>query len=69
MDMGLVQSFSAMKQSEYASKVQFAVAKKMLDSQELAGQAALKLLESAATAGDAYVAAATGLGKSLDVYG
>lgn len=62
-----------LQQARVASQVQMAVAKKLLESQQQQGSAVLKLLESAtggvAKAGDALVAAATGLGGQLDVYG
>ncbi|HEX8339289.1 MAG TPA: hypothetical protein VF624_00120 [Tepidisphaeraceae bacterium] len=59
------------KQAQMASRVQYAVAGKILDSQKQNGAAALKLLEAASAssvkAGDSLVAAATGLGGALDV--
>ncbi len=58
------------KQAQTISQVQTAVAKKILDNQELQGNAAIQLLqkasETANTAGDALVAASTGLGGSID---
>jgi len=55
------------------AKVQFAVAAKVLDMQKFQGAAAVKLLSAASNgvnqAGDALVAAATGLGGELDTYG
>jgi len=71
--MDLVNAAVGLKQAQIASQVQFAVAKKLLDNQKFQGTAALKLLEaasnSASKAGDEMVAAATGLGGELDVYG
>ena len=68
----LTSSIVAFKQSETISQVQFAVARKMLDSQQQQGDAAVKLIDSACSgaskSGDALVAAATGLGGSLDTY-
>ena len=71
--MDLVNMAVSLKQAQVASQVQFAVAKKLLDTQKLQGNAAVKLIEAAAktgsTAGDALTAAATGLGGELDVSG
>jgi hypothetical protein len=68
----LVSAAVGMQQAKIASQVQFAVARKMLDNQQLQGAAAIQLIEAAtagpAKAGDALVAAATGLGGSLDTY-
>ena len=53
-------------------QVQIAVARKMLDSQQLQGAAMVKLIQAAgqtaAKAGDQLVAAATGLGGSVDTF-
>jgi hypothetical protein len=61
------------KQAEMMSRVQYAVARKLLDSQSQQGAAAVKLIEAAgqiaSNAGDEIVAAATGLGGCLDTYG
>lgn len=61
-----------MKQAQTASKIQYAVAGKILNSQRQEGAAVLKLLNAAtvgpARAGDAMVAAATGLGGGIDTY-
>jgi hypothetical protein len=61
-----------MKQAQLTSQIQFSVARKVLDNQELQGNAAVKLIEAAgktaSQAGDALVAAATGLGGSVDTY-
>ena len=71
--MDLINAAVNLKQAQVASQVQFAVAKKLLDSQKFQGAAALKLLEAASNttskAGDEMVAAATGLGSEIDVYG
>ena len=71
--MDLVSAFSGMQQAKLASQVQYAVAAKSMDMQRMQGAAAIQLLESASAgaskAGDAMVAAATGLGGSLDTYG
>jgi len=49
------------------------VARKVMDMQEMQGAAMVKLIEAAgntaAKAGDALVAAATGLGGGIDTYG
>jgi hypothetical protein len=61
------------KQAQTLARVQFAVARKLLDSQTEQGAAAVKLIEAAgqiaSEAGDSLVAAATGLGAQLDTYG
>ena len=53
-------------------KVQIAVARKLLDTQQLQGAAMVRLIEaagrSAKQSGDALVAAATGLGGSVDTF-
>ena len=59
------------QQATEMSSVQYAVARKMMDNQEMQGAAMIKLINAAANgpaqAGDALVAAATGLGGELDV--
>ncbi len=68
----LTNSIIAMKHGQAVSQVQFAVARKIMDQQQLQGAAAVKLIEAAskgASAGDALVAAATGLGGELDTLG
>jgi hypothetical protein len=71
--MDLINAAVNFKQAELASKVQYAVARKILDNQQYQGDAAIKLLQAASKgtgqAGDELVAAATGLGAELDVYG
>jgi hypothetical protein len=71
--MDLVNALSGIQQSKVMGQVQIAVAKKALDAQRMEGATAIKLLQAAAKtgeqSGDALVAAATGLGGSLDVYG
>lgn len=71
--MDLVAAAVNFKQAELASKVQYAVARKILDNQQFQGAAVLKLLDaagkSASSAGDSLAAAATGLGAELDTYG
>jgi hypothetical protein len=61
-----------MKQTQVMGQVQMRVAKKMLDTQEMQGAAMVNLIDAAgkvaAAAGDSLVAAATGLGGSLDTY-
>jgi hypothetical protein len=68
----ITSSIIGMKQAQLASQIQFRVARKMLDNQEMQGNAAVKLIEAAgqtaSKAGDALVAAATGLGGELDTY-
>ena len=69
--MDLVSAFSGMQQAKLASQVQYAVAGKVLDQQRSEGAAAVQLIEAATAganrAGDQLVAAATGLGGTLDV--
>lgn len=69
----LISSAVGLKQAELASQVQFAVARKILDNGRMQGNAAVQLIEAATKgvnqAGDQLVAAATGLGGSLDTYG
>jgi len=69
----LVNSVVQLKQAQIASKVQYAVAGKILDAQKQNGQAAIQLLNAATTgvakAGDQLTAAATGLGGVIDTYG
>ena len=61
------------QQGKTLAAVQISVARKMMDMQELQGAAMVKLIEAAgktaATTGDALVAAATGLGGGIDTYG
>jgi len=68
----LVSAAIGLQQAKIASQVQYAVARKLLDNQQLQGDAAVKLIQAAtpgpAAAGDALVAAATGLGGSVDTY-
>ena len=70
--MDLVASVVNFKQAQMASRVQYAVAAKIMDTQKDAGASALKLLaaatQGATSAGDQLAAAATGLGGSLDTY-
>jgi hypothetical protein len=69
----LVSGVINFQQAASMSKVQYAVARKMMDNQEMQGAAVIKLINAAAQgpakAGDALVAAATGLGGQLDVTG
>ena len=69
--MDLVSAFTGFQQAQVLSQVQYAVAGKVLDQQKLDGNAAIKLIEAASAgadrAGDQLVAAATGLGGTLDV--
>jgi hypothetical protein len=71
MDMDLVSAFSGMQQAKLASQVQYAVAGKVLDQQRSEGADVEQLIEAATSganrAGDQLVAAATGLGGTLDV--
>jgi hypothetical protein len=71
--MDLVNAAVNFKQAETMSRVQYAVARKLLDSQKMQGNAAVELIQAAGeiatSAGDQLVAAATGLGGSLDTFG
>lgn len=71
--MDLVNAVVGFKQAEMASRVQYAVARKLLDSQKQQGAAVVQLIQAAGQistqAGDELVAAATGLGGNLDTYG
>jgi hypothetical protein len=70
--MDLTSAISGLQQAKTMSAVQMKVARKILDNQEMEGAAAIKLINAAANAGnqagDSLVAAATGLGGSLDTY-
>jgi hypothetical protein len=70
--MDLVNAVSGLQQAQVMAKVQVAVAGKVMDMQRMNGAAAIELLNSASVgvnrAGDSLVAAATGLGGSLDTY-
>ncbi len=70
--MDLTAGIVGMKQAQVMGQVQMRVARKLLDVQEMQGAAAVKLIESAGkiatAAGDALVAAAAGVGGSLDTY-
>jgi Putative motility protein len=71
--MDLVNAAVGLQQAKLMSSVQIAVARKILDSQQQEGSAATQLLDAATNgidkAGDAMVAAATGLGGQIDVTG
>ena len=60
------------QQATLDSKIQYAVARKILDNQQSQGSAAIQLIDAAgkgfSQAGDQLVAAATGLGGSVDTY-
>ena len=61
------------QQGKTLAAVQISVARKVMDMQEMQGAAMVKLIQAAgntaAKAGDAFVAAATGLGGGIDTYG
>ena len=71
--MDLTTAITDFQQAKVMSGVQSRVARKILDVQELQGAGVVKLIEAAgemaANAGDALVAAATGLGGEIDVRG
>ncbi len=70
--MDLVNGVVALKQAETMSRVQYAVARKIMDTQKQQGAAVVQLINAASTgvqqAGDALVAQATGLGSQIDTY-
>ena len=70
--MDLISAVTGMDQASTLGSVQMAVAKKILDVQGMQGDAAVKLIQAASksmnSAGDALVAAATGLGGQIDTY-
>ncbi len=70
--MDLTSAISNFQQANVIGQVQYAVAKKVLDAQRSDGAAALQMVQAASAnfdkAGDQLVAAATGLGGSLDTY-
>jgi hypothetical protein len=72
MDTDLVNAAVGLQQAKVMGQIQFAVARKVLDMQDAQGNAAIELIDAAtngmAKAGDAMVAAATGLGGQVDVY-
>ena len=71
--MDLVNAAVNLQAASTMGMVQMAVAKKTLDMQRSTGDAMVALVEAAsngvAQAGDQMVAAATGLGGQVDVYG
>lgn len=71
--MDLISGIVNLKQAEVTGAIQYRVARKLLDMQKFQGAAAVKLIEAAGRgatrAGDELVAAATGLGGSIDTYG
>jgi hypothetical protein len=70
--MDLTAAITNFQQAKVMSQVQTRVARKVLDMQQFQGAAAVKLIEAAAKtasgAGDALVAASTGLGGEIDTY-
>ena len=70
--MDLTSAITGLDQAQAMSAVQISVARKILDMQQFQGDAAVKLIQAASqtasNAGDALVAAATGLGGSIDMY-
>jgi hypothetical protein len=69
--MDLTTAIVGIQSAKISSQIDYAVAKKILDTQKQAGAGVLQLLESATTgvnqAGNNLVAAATGLGQEVDV--
>lgn len=70
--MDLISAITGLDQAQTLGAVPIAVARKILDMQQFQGDAAVKLIQAASqnasNAGDALVAAATGLGGSIDRY-
>ncbi len=70
--MDLTAGIVNVKQAQVMGQVQMRVARKMMDMQEMQGAAMVSLIDAAgkvaAAAGDSLVAAATGLGGTLDTY-
>jgi hypothetical protein len=68
----LVSGIINLQQAALSSKIDFAVARKLLDSQAQTGSAALGLMNAAtqgvSNAGDALTAAATGLCGQIDTF-
>ena len=71
--MDLTAALTNFHSARTLSAVQIRVARKAMDMQELQGAAMVKLIEAAgqvaAKAGDSLLAAATGLGGEVDIYG
>jgi Putative motility protein len=69
--MDLVSAAVNMQQANLIGQVQILVARKILDSEQEQGSAAVELIDAASSgvdqAGNALVAATTGLGGQLDV--
>ena len=61
------------QQAALMSKIQFSVARKILDAQRMQGAAAIELIDAASSgasrAGDDLAVAASGLGAEIDVRG
>lgn len=72
METNLINAAISFKQASNMTKVQYAVARKLLDNQKLQGASIVKLIDSAnanqVKAGDAMIAAATGMGGLVDTY-
>lgn len=70
MDLTLVNTASAIQQSQTYNSVQIAVASQALQNQRAQGAAAVQLIQAAngIAGGDALTAAATGLGGKIDTY-
>ena len=70
--MDLISAITNFNQATSLSAIQIQVAAKMLDIDKSQGDSAVKLIQAATQnfnqAGDALVAAATGLGSQLDLH-
>ena len=71
MDTDLINTAVGLQQAKLAGEIQVRVAKKILDAASQQGSTAVRLIDAASQnmnkAGDALVAAATGLGGQIDV--
>lgn len=71
--MDIVNAYTGMRNAAIMGQIQMAVAKKIMDTQLMQGNAAIQLIEAASNSvsqrGDQLVAAAIGLGSNIDVYG
>jgi len=68
--MSVANLATSMQSAQLSQQIGYAVAGKAMDAQRQQGAAALQLLQSSQIGpGDSMVAAATGRGGAIDVYG
>lgn len=71
--MDLTSAVVGLQQSNLMAQVQFAAARKILDTDRADGAAVVKLIDAGAgevgQAGNSLASVATNLGSSIDVYG